>query len=202
MSTDKAVNPKSIMGYSKSFSEKILIYLNKKNNLKNIIKIVRFGNVINSDGSVLPIFEKQILSGGPITVTDKDVTRYFMSIRNACQLVLNTIAIDKKIGIYILEMGKPHKILDIAKSMINFYYEKRRISNKPKIIFMGLQKGEKINEELVLGKNLVKTNIKNILYANEKTDTSLNYDLILSKMNKYYSENNKKKISDHLKYYA
>ena len=202
VSTDKAVNPKSIMGYSKSFSEKLLIYLNKKNNLKNIIKIVRFGNVINSDGSVLPIFEKQILSGGPITVTDKDVTRYFMSIRNACQLVLNTIAIDKKIGIFILEMGKPHKILDIAKSMINFYYEKRRISNKPKIIFIGLQKGEKINEELVLGKNLVKTNIKNILSANEKTNISLNYNLILSKMNKYYSENNKKKISEYLKYYA
>ena len=170
--------------------------------MKNIIKIVRFGNVINSDGSVLPIFEKQILSGGPITVTDKDVTRYFMSIRNACQLVLNTIAIDKKIGIFILEMGKPHKILDIAKSMINFYYEKRRISNKPKIIFIGLQKGEKINEELVLGKNLVKTNIKNILSANEKTNISLNYNLILSKMNKYYSENNKKKISEYLKYYA
>ena len=99
-------------------------------------------------------------------------------------------------------MGKPHKILDIAKSMINFYYEKRRISNKPKIIFIGLQKGEKINEELVLGKNLVKTNIKNILSANEKTNISLNYNLILSKMNKYYSENNKKKISEYLKYYA
>ena len=74
--------------------------------------------------------------------------------------------------------------------------------NKPKIIFIGLKKGEKINEELVLGKNLVKTNIKNILYANEKTDTSLNYDLILSKLNKYYDQNNKKKISDFLKHYA
>ena len=202
ISTDKAVNPKSIMGYSKSFSEKVLIYLNKKNNLNNVFKIVRFGNVINSDGSVLPIFEKQILNGGPLTVTDKDVSRYFMSIRSACQLVLNTIAIDRKIGIFILEMGKPYKILNIAKSMINFYYEKGKIRNKPKIIFIGLQKGEKINEELVLGKNLVKTNIKNILYANEKTDTSLNYDLILSKLNKYYDQNNKKKISDFLKHYA
>ena len=190
------------MGYSKSFSEKVLIYLNKKNNLNNVFKIVRFGNVINSDGSVLPIFEKQILNGGPLTVTDKDVSRYFMSIRSACQLVLNTIAIDRKIGIFILEMGKPYKILNIAKSMINFYYEKGKIRNKPKIIFIGLQKGEKINEELVLGKNLVKTNIKNILYANEKTDTSLNYDLILSKLNKYYDQNNKKKISDFLKHYA
>ena len=202
VSTDKAVNPKSIMGYSKSFSEKVLIYLNKKNNLKNVFKIVRFGNVINSDGSVLPIFEKQILNGGPLTVTDKDVSRYFMSIRSACQLVLNTIAIDRKIGIFILEMGKPYKILNIAKSMINFYYEKGKINNKPKIIFIGLQKGEKINEELVLGKNLEKTNIKNILYANENTNTSFNYDLILSKLNKHYDKNNKDEISAYLKNYA
>ena len=102
ISTDKAVNPKSVMGYTKNICEKILIFLNKKHNLKNIFKIVRFGNVINSDGSILPIFEKQILSGGPVTVTSKDVTRYFMSIKNACQLVLNTIAIDRKIGIFIL----------------------------------------------------------------------------------------------------
>ena len=107
----------------------------------------------------MPIFEKQIVSGGPVTVTNKEVTRYFMSIRNACQLVLNTIVIDKKIGIFILDMGKPYKILDIVKSMINFYLEKKMITSKPKIIFIGLQKGEKINEELVLGKNLVKTKI-------------------------------------------
>ena len=120
---DKAVNPKSVMGYSKSIYEKIIIYLNKKHNLKNIFKIV-FGNVINSDGSVLPIFEKQILSGGPVTVTHKDVSRYFMSIKNACQLVLNTIEIDKKIGIFILDMGKSYKILNIARSMINFTLKK------------------------------------------------------------------------------
>ena len=126
ISTDKAVNPKSVMGYSKSICEKILIYLNKKHGLKNIFKIVRFGNVINSDGSVIPIFDKQILNGGPLTVTNKDVTRYFMSIKNACQLVLHTIEIDKKIGLFILNMGKSYKILDIAKSMINFYEKKRK----------------------------------------------------------------------------
>ena len=86
--------------------------------------------------------------------------------------------------------------------MINFYYEKGKINNKPKIIFIGLQKGEKINEELVLGKNLEKTNIKNILYANENTNTSFNYDLILSKLNKHYVKNNKDKISAYLKNYA
>ena len=201
ISTDKAVNPKSVMGHTKNICEKIIIYLNNKNNLKNIFKIVRFGNVINSDGSVLPIFEKQIVSGGPVTVTNKEVTRYFMSIRNACQLVLNTIVIDKKIGIFILDMGKPYKILDIVKSMINFYLEKKMITSKPKIIFIGLQKGEKINEELVLGKNLVKTKIKNILSANETINESLNYSLILSKLEHLYIKNNIKNILHYLKNY-
>ena len=108
--------------------------------------------MINSDGSVIPIFEKQILNGGPITVTNKDVTRYFMSIKNACQLVLHTIEIDKKIGLFILDMGKSYKILNIAKSMINFYIKKKMINKKPKIVFIGLQKGEKIYEELILEK--------------------------------------------------
>ena len=202
ISTDKAVNPKSIMGYSKRICEKILIFLNKKNGLKNVFKIIRFGNVINSDGSVLPLFEKQILSGGPLTVTNKDVTRYFMSIKNACQLVLNTIAIDKKIGIFILDMGKPYKILNIAKSMINFYFQKRKILKKPKIIFIGLQPGEKIYEELILGENLIKTEIKNILYANEKFQQNLDYFKLLKKLNEFYLKNDKKKILNYLKYYV
>ena len=87
ISTDKAVNPKSVMGYSKSLCEKILIYLNKRHKLKIYLKL-RFSNVINSDGSVLPIFGNQI-KGGPVTVTSKDVTRYFMSIKNACRCFKN-----------------------------------------------------------------------------------------------------------------
>ena len=158
--------------------------------------------MINSDGSVLPIFEKQILSGGPVTVTHKDVTRYFMSIKNASQLVLNTIAINKKIGIFILDMGKPYKILDIANSMINFYLKKNKITNKQKIIFIGLQKGEKIHEELILGKNLVKTKIKNILAANEKINTSLDYSKIITKLKSPSVKNDKKKLLHQLKYYA
>ena len=158
--------------------------------------------MINSDGSVLPIFEDQILRGGPVTVTNKDVTRYFMSIKNACQLVLTTIELDKKIGIFILDMGKSYQILKIAKSMINFYLEKKRITVKPKIIFIGLQKGEKIYEELVLGKNLEKTKIKNILYANEKVEKSVNYSNVVSKLKKLYSENDRNKILNYLKYYA
>jgi len=202
ISTDKAVNPISVMGYSKRICEKILIYLNKKNNLKNIFKIVRFGNVINSDGSVLPIFEKQILSGGPLTVTDKNVTRYFMSITNACQLVLHTIEINKKIGIFVLDMGKAYKILNIAKSMIDFYFKNKRIIKKPKIIFIGLQEGEKIYEELVLGNNLAKTKLKNILSANEIMNTKLDYSMIISKLKNAYIKNNKKNILRYIKNYV
>ena len=202
ISTDKAVNPKSVMGYTKSICEKILINLNKKYNLKNFFKIVRFGNVINSDGSVLPIFEKQILNGGPLTVTNKNVSRFFMSIKNACELVLHTVEIDKKIGLFILDMGKSYKILDIAKSMIDYYLKKKKIVTKPKIVFIGLQKGEKIYEELILGKNLEKTKIKNILTANEKINGEIDYDIIVAKLKKSYIQNNDKKILYYLKKYA
>ena len=202
ISTDKAVNPKSVMGRSKSICEKVLIHLNDKHKLKNVFKIVRFGNVINSDGSVLPIFERQILNDGPVTITNKDVTRYFMSIKNACQLVLHTIEIDKKIGIFILDMGKSYKILNIAKSMINFYLKNKIIKNKPKIIFIGLQKGEKVYEELVLKKNLVKTRIKNILTANEKKNTSIDYSTVVQKLNNSYANNDQQKILDYLQDYA
>ena len=202
ISTDKAVNPKSVMGYSKSICEKILISLNKKENFKNFLKIVRFGNVINSDGSVLPIFEKQILNNFPVTVTHKDVTRYFMSIENACQLVLHTIDINKKIGLFILDMGRSYKILDIAKSMINFYLLKKKVITRPKIVFIGLQKGEKIYEELILGKNLKKTKIKNILTADEKFSNQINYLLLVKKLNKLYNSNDKEKIMYYLKKYA
>jgi FlaA1/EpsC-like NDP-sugar epimerase len=194
ISTDKAVNPKSIMGYSKSFCEKVLINLSKSKNLKNIFKIVRFGNVINSDGSVLPIFEDQILKGNPVTVTDKNVTRYFMTISNACQLVLRTIEINKNIGIFILDMGKPYKILDIAKTMINFYRKKKITTINSKILFTGLQHGEKIHEELILGKNLIKTKFKNILFANEKIQIQNNFQKTVFNLRNAYKKNNKKKI--------
>jgi len=190
------------MGYSKNFCEKIIINLSKSNNLKNIFKIVRFGNVINSDGSVLPIFEDQILKGNPVTVTDKNVTRYFMTISNACQLVLRTIEIDKNVGIFILDMGKPHKILNIAKSMINFYKKKKITKSYTKIIFIGLQDGEKIHEELVLGKNLIKTKFKNILFANEILRTQNNFQNNFLNLKNAYEKNDKKKIMFFLKNYV
>ena len=105
-----------------------------------------------------------------------------------------TIEIDKKIGLFILNMGKSYKILDIAKSMINFYEKKKKINKRPEIVFIGLQKGEKIYEELVLGKNLVKTKIKNILMANEKINKSINYSKVVSKIIRASEENDRDKI--------
>ena len=134
--------------------------------------------------------------------TNKNVSRFFMSIKNACELVLHTVEIDKKIGLFILDMGKSYKILDIAKSMIDYYLEKKKIVTKPKIVFIGLQKGEKIYEELVLGKNLEKTKIKNILTANEKINGEIDYDIIVAKLKKSYIQNNDKKILYYLKKYA
>ena len=99
-------------------------------------------------------------------------------------------------------MGKSYKILNIAKSMINFYLEKKIITNKPKIIFIGLQQGEKIYEELILGKNLVKTRIKNILTSNEKMKATIDYSVVVSKLNSSYINNDKEKTLYYLKNYA
>ena len=99
-------------------------------------------------------------------------------------------------------MGKSYKILNIAKAMINFYLQNKRITKKPKIIFIGLQKGEKIKEELVLGKNLEKTKIKNILFANEKIKTLNKYSTTVSKLKILYNKNDKVGISNYLKNYA
>ena len=148
ISTDKAVNPSSIMGASKRLSE--LLLLNYKTTKTNI-SIVRFGNVINSNGSVLPIFNKQISEGGPLTVTDKDVTRYFMSIEEAAGLVLESSLFAKNKDIHILDMGKPIKIIDLAIKMINFSGKKYSYlpdKDSIQIIFTGLKKGEKMHEQL------------------------------------------------------
>ena len=128
----------------------------------------------------MPIFEKQILNGEDVTVTHNKASRYFMTISNACQLVLKTIDLKKNFGIFILDMGKPYKIINIAKSMINYYVKKKIAIKESKIVTIGLQQGEKIHEELVLGKNLKKTIYKNILYADEKPKITKSFDKILS----------------------
>lgn len=152
VSTDKAVNPSNVMGASKRIAEKYVQSLqikNQKENKPNTTKFIttRFGNVLGSNGSVVPLFTKQIASGGPVTITHPDIIRYFMTIPEACQLVLEAGAMGNGGEIYIFDMGKPVRILDLAKKMIKLagFIPDRDI----KIEIVGLRPGEKLYEELL-----------------------------------------------------
>ncbi|MCK2026489.1 polysaccharide biosynthesis protein [Microbacterium sp. SSW1-47] len=141
ISTDKAANPTSVLGHSKRVAEKLTAWAGEETGMRYLS--VRFGNVIGSRGSMLPTFRSLIDAGGPITVTHPDVTRYFMTIPEACQLVIQAGAIGRPGEILILDMGEPVRILDVAKRMI-------AMSGKSiEIVFTGLRHGEKLHEELV-----------------------------------------------------
>jgi FlaA1/EpsC-like NDP-sugar epimerase len=151
VSTDKAVCPNNIMGFSKRICEKIVNYFNG-NNLKTCI--VRFGNVLGSSGSVVTIFKDQILSGGPVTVTDPSVTRYFMTIYEAVQLIIQAGALSKGGDVFILDMGQPVLIDQLAKKLITLMgcqYTNPTDPNYINIIYTGLSRGEKLHE--ILTKN-------------------------------------------------
>lgn len=141
ISTDKAANPISILGHSKRVAEKLTAWAAAETGRTYLS--VRFGNVIGSRGSMLPTFIAQIESGGPVTVTDPEVTRYFMTIPEACQLVIQAGAIGRPGEVLILDMGSPVKILDVAKRMIS------RSGRAVEIVFTGLRDGEKLHEELI-----------------------------------------------------
>ncbi|WP_299061930.1 nucleoside-diphosphate sugar epimerase/dehydratase [uncultured Polaribacter sp.] len=167
ISTDKAVNPTNVMGASKRIAE-LYISCASKNSKTTKFTTTRFGNVLGSNGSVIPLFKKQIENGGPLTVTHKDITRYFMTIPEACSLVLEAGTMGKGGEIYIFDMGKSVKIFEIAKRMIDLSGLKYPEDIDIKIT--GLRPGEKLYEELLAnGENTIKTYHEKIMIAKTQT---------------------------------
>ena len=146
LSTDKAVNPTSVMGCTKRLCEMLIQTFAGNTDMKCVA--VRFGNVLGSHGSVIPLFEAQIKKGGPVTLTDPNIERYFMTIPEAAQLVLQAGALAESGSIYVLDMGEPVKIMDLAKQLIRFYGYEPGVNMDIKIV--GLRPGEKLYEELMM----------------------------------------------------
>ena len=173
ISTDKAVRPTNVMGASKRMAELCLQALSEQlKDSQTCFSIVRFGNVLGSSGSVIPLFRKQILKGGPITITHPDIIRYFMTIPEAAQLVIQAGAMAKGGDVFILDMGEPVKIVDLAKNLIQLSGLSVKDENNPKgdieITYTGLRPGEKLYEELLIGgDNVRKTAHPRIMTAEE-----------------------------------
>ena len=146
LSTDKAVNPTNVMGCTKRICEMLIQTFAQNTEMKCMA--VRFGNVLGSHGSVIPLFESQIRKGGPVTVTHPDIVRYFMTIPEAAQLVLQAGALAQTGSIYVLDMGEPVRIMELAKKLIRFYGYEPDVNMPIKIV--GLRPGEKLYEELLM----------------------------------------------------
>ena len=170
VSTDKAVRPTNIMGATKRFAELILQGLSEKHD-GTVFSIVRFGNVLGSSGSVVPLFRKQIAAGGPVTVTHEEITRYFMTIPEAASLVIQAGSMSKGGDVFVLDMGEPVKIIDLARRMINLSGLEVRGEENPdgdiSIECTGLRPAEKLYEELLLGSDVEVTEHVKIMRANE-----------------------------------
>jgi FlaA1/EpsC-like NDP-sugar epimerase len=184
ISTDKAVRPTNVMGSTKRLAELMLqalsheiapVLFGDKANVSRVNKtrftMVRFGNVLGSSGSVIPLFYKQIKSGGPLTVTHPKITRYFMTIPEAAQLVIQAGSMGQGGDVFVLDMGEPVKIVELAEKMIHLsglsVRSERNLQGDISIEFTGLRPGEKLYEELLIGDNVSATQHPMIMSANE-----------------------------------
>jgi FlaA1/EpsC-like NDP-sugar epimerase len=217
VSTDKAVRPTNVMGATKRMAELVLQGLaaskmlqfdlpdgTKTVELSNstLFAMVRFGNVLGSSGSVVPLFRKQLLSGGPLTITHLDVTRYFMTIPEAAQLVLQAGAMAKGGDVFVLDMGQPVKILDLARRMAELSGLTLRDENNPDgdidLIVTGLRPGEKLYEELLIGDNPEGTDHERIMKAHEEYVTWSVLAPILTVLRQAAIDNNERVIKNTL----
>lgn len=197
ISTDKAVRPTNLMGASKRLAELILQSLAQKESPTRFV-MVRFGNVLGSSGSVVPLFRKQIKEGGPVTVTHPDIIRYFMTIREAAQLVIQAGAMGHGGDVFVLDMGEPIKIVDLARRMISLsgltVRDEHDRDGDIAISYTGLRPGEKLFEELLIGDNVAPTEHTRIFRAMEQFIPWHEMELFLRRLATACESNNSEQI--------
>jgi len=202
ISTDKAVRPTNTMGASKRLAELTLQALSESKDFDNTTRftMVRFGNVLGSSGSVVPLFREQIANGGPVTVTDKRIIRYFMTIPEAAELVIQAGAMGQGGDVFVLDMGEPVKIAELAKRMIHLSGFIEKDENQPdgdiEIIYTGLRPGEKLYEELLIGDNVMSTQHSKIMRAQESIIKWPILASVFADIQKAIDENDYQKVRD------
>lgn len=199
ISTDKAVRPTNFMGATKRFAEQVLQAMARCNGTTKF-SMVRFGNVLGSSGSVVPLFRKQICGGGPVTVTHPEVTRYFMTVQEAAQLVIQAGSMATGGDVFVLDMHEPIRIVDLAKKMVHLMGYDVRDENSYRgdisIEYTGLRPGEKLYEELLIGESVTGTEHPKIMRAEEDTLSWEKLNELLNKLDRACQELNLKEIRE------